>query len=168
MTTPTSELATYRRLFDEKFRQLDQLLAGLSPEGLLWKPFEGEAWGDSCNPVGWIAAHSISSTIFLLRRAEYTLQRREWADVDGDRGAFEFSEEDHDASALQERAQAAQIVVAHFLETLDGDDLDEGGIHPIAQRPITVRYDIQHAIEHMAQHIGHGQITRQLWEARGR
>jgi hypothetical protein len=27
----------------------------------------------------------------------------------------------------------------------------------------TARFDIQHAIEHMSQHIGHAQLTRQLW-----
>jgi hypothetical protein len=35
--------------------------------------------------------------------------------------------------------------------------------HPKRPRELTARYDIQHAIEHMSQHIGHGQITRQLW-----
>jgi hypothetical protein len=40
--------------------------------------------------LGWLVAHSVSSTVYLLRRAEWIAGRREWPEVDGDEGSQEF------------------------------------------------------------------------------
>jgi hypothetical protein len=65
---------------------------------------------------------------------------------------------------LQARIARAQSFVNELLDTLSATDLDGSRAHPKrADRIFTVRYDVQHAIEHMSQHIGHGQVTRQLW-----
>jgi hypothetical protein len=42
--TNSSEIATYRRLFAEKFDELQQLLLDLPATALLWKPFEQSPW----------------------------------------------------------------------------------------------------------------------------
>jgi hypothetical protein len=163
MTTATSELATYRRLFDEKYREVAALLDGLPTEALLWKPFECSPWQGECNPIGQIVAHSVSSTVYLLRRAEYVLGRREWADVDGDEGSEEFGPANHDPAYLQARAARTQAYVHSFLDSLTPADLDAARPHPKRPRELAVRYDIGHAVEHLSQHIGHAQLTRQLW-----
>ncbi len=162
--TETSELATYRRLFTEKFEELQQLLQDLPPAALLWKPFEQSPWQGPASTLGLIMTHSVSSTYYLLRRAEWTLGRIEWRQVDGDEGSNEFGPANHDPAYLQARIERAQAFVNELLDTLNATDLDGSRAHPKrTDRIFTVRYDLQHAIEHMSQHIGHGQLTRQLW-----
>lgn len=160
----TSELATYRRLFTEKFEELQQLLHGLPPAALLWQPFEQSPWQGPSSTLGLIIAHSLSSTVYLLRRAEWTMGRIEWRQVDGDEGSNEFGPANHDPAYLQARIERVQAFVNELLDSVSATDLDGSRAHPKrADRIFTVRYDVQHAIEHMSQHIGHGQLTRQLW-----
>jgi DinB superfamily len=162
--TDSSELATYRRLFAEKAEELQQLLQDLPAPALLWKPFEQSPWQGSANSLGLIIAHSLSSTIYLLRRAEWTLGRIQWSQIDGDEGSEEFGPANHDPAYLRARIERTQAFVNELLGTLSDADLAGSRPHPKrAERVFTVRYDVQHAIEHMSQHIGHGQLTRQLW-----
>lgn len=160
----TPEIATYRQLFAEKYEELEQLLAGLPPAALLWKPFEQSPWQGASNSLGLIIAHAISSTVYLLRRAEYGMGKLEWKEVDGDEGREEFGPANHDPAYLGARMQRSQAYVNQFLDALSAADLDKSRAHPKrSERIFHVRYDVQHAVEHMSQHIGHGQLTRQLW-----
>ncbi len=160
----TTELATYRRLYDEKYEEIEQLLADLPPAALLWKPFERSPWQGASNELGLIIAHAVSSTVYLLRQAEWVLGRIEWEAVDGDEGPQEFGPANHDPAYLRARVQRTRDYVHQFVDSLSQADLDGSRSHP--RRPdrlLTVRYNIQHAVEHMSQHIGHAQLTRQLW-----
>jgi hypothetical protein len=160
----SSEIATYRRLFDEKYREVDELLADLPPDALLWKPFDQSPWKGPSNALGLILAHALSSTVYLLRVAEYTLGRIEWEQVDGDEGSDEFGPANHDPAYLRARAHRTHAFVNQFLDSLSANDLDGSRPHP--RRPdriLTVRYNIMHAIDHLSQHVGHAQLTRQLW-----
>jgi hypothetical protein len=68
---------------------------------------------------------------------------------------------------MRARARRTQEYVHGFLASLNAGDLDSS--RPHAKRPelvFTARFEIQHAIEHLSQHIGHAGITRQLWEKR--
>jgi hypothetical protein len=159
----TSEIATYGRLFDNQYRDLEELLADLPSEALLWKPFEQSPWQGPSNSLGKIVAHAISSTVYLLRRADYAMGRREWSEVDGDEGREEFGPANHDIAYLRARVQRSQAYVHDFLEGVTSADLAGSRVHP--KRPITyvARQEVVHAIDHLSQHIGHGQLTRQLW-----
>jgi hypothetical protein len=160
----SSEIATYRRLFDEKYKEIDQLLADLPATALTWKPFEGDAWNGPAGALGWLVAHAISSTVYLLRRAEWTARRLDWSQVDGDEGSQEFGPANHDPAYLQTRVRRTQEYVQRLLDSLTEADLAGQRPHPDQpERQLTVRYDIQHALEHLSQHIGHAQLTRQLW-----
>jgi hypothetical protein len=158
-----SEISTYRRLFFNKYGEVEELLTNLEAPALTWKPFEHSPWKGPSGTLGWLIAHGISSTIYLLRRAEWQMGRIEWEAVAGDRGKEEFTEADHDPAALLERAGQTQRMVEAFLDSLSPTDLEQAKAHPVSERPLTVRMDIQHAIEHLSQHIGHAQLTRQLW-----
>ena len=61
------------------------------------------------------------------------------------------------------RVRRTQSYVYETLDAFEGTDLDISRQHPSGPSNLTVRLDIQHAIEHMSQHIGHAQLTRQLW-----
>ena len=90
--------------------------------------------------------------------------RIEWQGVDGDEGREEFGPGNHDPAYLRERVRRVHGFVDKFLASLTPKDL--AGSRPHVRRPeviFTVRYDVQHAFEHMSQHIGHAHLTRQLW-----
>ena len=161
----TSEIATYRRMFNERYAEIDELLADLPAEALLWKPFESSPWKGASGQLGWIIAHAMSSAIYLMRRAEWTMGKREWKEVDGDQGRDEFSAANHDPANMRERAAHTHELINQMLDGLSSTDLDTSRPHPKRSEMIfTARYDIIHAFEHLSQHIGHAQLTRQLWE----
>jgi hypothetical protein len=163
-TADVTEIATYRRLFARKYAEMDELLEGLSSAALLWKPFRESPWKGPCNSVGEVAAHAVSSTVYLLRRAEYAMGRRAWDTVDGDEGPTEFGPANHDPAYLRARVRRTHDYVNQFLDSVRPADLDAARPDPARPpRQVNARYDVQHALEHLAQHIGHGQITRQLW-----
>lgn len=160
---PVSEIETYRRLFNEKYDELEELLDGLPDAALVWKPFEQSPWKGGCNSIGAAVAHAISSTVYLLRRAEYDMGRLAWDQVDGDEGSQEFGPANHELSYLQARVRRTQDFVNRFLDSVTSADLDATRAHPERPRTLSARYDVQHALEHLSQHIGHAQITRQWW-----
>jgi hypothetical protein len=162
-TLDSSETATLRRLFDALYSDVEALLADLPSEALLWKPFENSPWQGPSNSLGKIVAHAVSSTVYLLRRAEYAMGRCEWNEVDGDEGREEFGPANHDIDYLRARVKRTQEYVHRFLDSVTPEDLAATRPHP--KRPITfvARQDTLHALDHLSQHIGHGQLTRQLW-----
>ena len=162
-TLDTSEVATLRHLFDNLFGDVNELLADLPAEALLWKPFEHSPWQGESNSLGKIIAHALSSTVYLLRRAEYCMGRSEWRAVDGDEGREEFGPANHELAYLRARVQRTQDFVHNFLDSVSADDLAASRPHP--KRPLIfgARQDTLHALDHLSQHIGHGQLTRQLW-----
>lgn len=159
----TSETGTLHRLFDNLFHDVDELLSDLPNEALLWKPFETSPWQGTSNTLGKVLAHALSSTVYLLRRAEYAMGRREWGEVDGDEGREEFGPANHEVSYMQARAKRVQEFVHSFLDSVTSEELRASRTHP--KRPITfvARQELYHALDHLSQHIGHGQLTRQLW-----
>ena len=163
-STATSEIGTYRRMFDDRFREIDELLTDLPPAALLWKPFETSPWKGPSGQLGWLIAHALSSTVYLLKRAEFTLGRVDWSAVEGDEGGDEFGPANHDPAYLRARAARVQGYVHEMLDSLSPGDLDMSRLHPRrANWMLTARFDIQHSFEHASQHIGHAQLTRQLW-----
>jgi hypothetical protein len=164
MSVDTSELATYRRLIGEKYAEIDQLLADLPAAALLWRPFETSPWRGPCSSLGLIIAHAISSTVYLVRQAEYAAGKREWGAVDGDEGSDEFGPANHDPAYLQARSRYTYQLIDQMLADFTPEELNRSRPHPKrSDRVLTARYPIQHAIEHLSQHIGHAQLTRQLW-----
>jgi hypothetical protein len=163
-----SELATYRQLFENMTGDIELLLDDLPADALLWKPFEHSPWRGPSGSLGWLIAHAISSTYYLLRRAEWTMGRIEWRAVDGDEGSEEFGPANHNPAYLRARARRMLEYTWLLLDSLAPHDLAASRPHPHeTERVLTARYDIQHAFEHMSRHIGHAELTRQLWALRG-
>lgn len=160
----TAEITTYRRLIENKYGELAELLADLPGEALLWKPFEQSPWKGPAGSLGWLVAHGVSSTVYLIRRAAWMAGKCAWDEVNGDEGNDEFGPANHEVAYLQARLKRTQTIVTDILDSLSEADLDNSQpFPPRPERTLTVRYDIQHAIEHLSQHIGHAQLTRQLW-----
>jgi uncharacterized damage-inducible protein DinB len=87
-----------------------------------------------------------------------------WEEVDGDEGREEFGPANQQPDYLRTRVSRSRIYVHQFLDSLSEADLPMVRSHPRRpERQLSLRYNVQHAIEHLSQHIGHAQLTRQLW-----
>ncbi len=162
--SPGPEIAAILHLFDNQFADVEELLEGLSTEALLWKPFESSPWQGPSAELGLIVAHALSSTVYLVRRAQWAAGRIEWSAVDGDEGNVEFGPANHVPGALLARCRRVQALVHALLPTFDRETLALA--RPHARRPdvlFTVRGELLHALEHLSRHIGQGMLTRQLW-----
>ena len=67
---------------------------------------------------------------------------------------------------LTTKVNAATEYARYAVSSLTLEDLDTERISPRDGRSTTVAWGLLHALEHTAIHVGHIQITRQLWEKR--
>lgn len=162
--TALPEIATLMDLYDNRFNDMEKVLAGLPAEALLWRPFAQSPWQGEAAELGRILAHALSSTVYLIRRAEWVAGRVEWGEVEGDEGSEEFGLANHDPAYLRARLERVRDYVHSTLPTFDAEALSVQRPHPRRpERLLTARWDITHALEHMAEHVGHAHLTRQLW-----
>ena len=133
------------------------MLADLPPEAFNWRPLEGDE-----------STNSLASTLAHLTGSE-----RYWVgEVAGERPAHrdrdaEFRVRAASAAELQALLDQAAAVTRDTLSTLAPAKLDEtvkAGMRD--ERAVTRRWAVVHALEHIAVHVGHMQLTRQLWQAR--
>jgi hypothetical protein len=81
---------------------------------------------------------------------------------DRNRGA-EFEVQDLAADQLAERLDRGLIYVRKAAEKIWLTNLQETRISPRDNREYTAGWALAHALEHTALHLGHAQLTRQLW-----
>jgi uncharacterized damage-inducible protein DinB len=65
---------------------------------------------------------------------------------------------------LTKRLADSQDYAHRVLENLTLNDLETARISPRDGRSVTVGWALTHALQHTALHVGHIQLTRQLWE----
>jgi uncharacterized damage-inducible protein DinB len=122
--------------------------------------------------LDWISGsemNSISVMVFHLTGAE-----RYWI---GDVAAQEPSDRDRDSEfkvhdvgtdAVRKRLDDSLTYASKTLEKLTLQDLEASRTSPRDGRKFTVAWALLHALEHSNLHLGHIQITRQLWmESKG-
>ena len=128
-----------------------RLFEGLSTEALDWTP------GPDMNSLGVLAIHVAGAERYWI------------GDVvgrdpsDRDRSA-EFRARGLDAAALKAHLAETLVHSQGVLEGLALPDLEASRVSPRNGREFTVAWCLAHALEHTALHLGHMQITRQLWE----
>jgi uncharacterized damage-inducible protein DinB len=148
-----TELANYQERLDDLRGQISGLVAGLSVEGLNWRPLQGT--GDhATNSLAVLAAHSAGAEHFWIaevvggrpatrdREAEFSTLAASWAEV---------------IRLLENTALETKEV---FL-TLKDTDLED--TRQTAGRTVPVRWCLLHVIDHTSLHLGHMQVTFQLW-----
>jgi uncharacterized damage-inducible protein DinB len=84
---------------------------------------------------------------------------------DRDRPA-EFRTSGLDVETLKGRLAGSLAYVRGVLERLTLQDLETTRISPRDSRQFTVAWCLTHALAHTATHMGHIQLTRQLWDQR--
>ena len=150
------EIQGYLTILSELQAQVKNLLEGLPQEALDWRPVQGK--GElATNSLAAIVAHLAGSETYWMKEiiGRQPIRR--------DREA-EFVTQGVNISDLKAKLDTAARNAEEVISPLTESQLEEG--RKFRDRPVTIRWSILHVIEHTAQHVGHMQLTRQLWLAR--
>ncbi len=142
---------TYLMVLQTCHRDILASLEGLPPEALDWVPGPG--------------MNSLTVLVFHLTGSE-----RYWI---GDVAMGEFSGRNRDAEfaargagieVLRRRLEDALAYAQNALARLNPEQLGQERLAPSDGRKVTAAWAVLHALEHACVHLGHIQMTRQLWE----
>jgi len=146
-------LAFYLDRLEELHADVQRAIDELPPEALDWSP------GPGMNSIAVLVAHVAGSM-------RYWIGEVAGGAASGRDRPAEFRTKDVGAAELKARLEAA---LAHSREVLAGltlADLEASRLAPIQAREFSAGWALAHALEHTAIHVGHIQITVQLWGQR--
>jgi hypothetical protein len=137
--------------FQELHAEMAKGVEGLSPKALDWVP------GQEMNSITVLVAHSLASEQAMIGGLILGEPPK------GPRGA-EFQLRGLTAADLKQRLADADQFIQAALPRISIADLEATRIRPRDGKPITVAWALLHALEHTGEHLGHLQLTRQLWD----
>ena len=140
----------YLSLLHELHTEIEKALAGLPAAALDWTP------GPETNSLAVLVVHLTGAERFWVgdvALGEPSHRVR----------AEEFKAAGLTAEALIARLQDSEAYIRHALPRLSLDDLEAQRIHPRDGRTYSVAWCLLHALEHTATHMGHIELTSQLW-----
>ena len=147
------EIENYLSFLNDFRNQVKTLLEGLPKEALDWRPISGE--GElATNSLGVMATHLTGSEAFWMKEIIGGQSIRRDRDAEFVVKGLGFAE-------LLAKLEAAAKDTQEILSSLTPSQLEE--TRKFRDRIVMVRWAILHVIEHFAMHIGHMQLTRQLW-----
>ena len=141
----------YFDLYKNLHVQMEEAFLDLPQQALDWVPGEG------MNSISVLVMHTTGAARFLVGEVVLGVSSQR------DRSA-EFSAQGLTAAQLQAASQTALDVIQAALEKLTLQELEASRVSPRDGRELTVGWCLAHAFEHTAQHLGHIQITRQIWQ----
>jgi len=118
--------------------------------------------------LDWVPGPGMNSLSVLVFHA--TGAERYWIgdvalqDPSGRDRAAEFKVQGLDAAKLAERLDNSLAYAKGAAQKLKLATLHEIKLSPRDDRKFTAGWALAHALEHTALHVGHAQMTRQLWE----
>jgi uncharacterized damage-inducible protein DinB len=148
-----SELENYRHRIEDLREQVHDLVAELPAEALNWRPLRGEG-EQVTNSLAVLVTHIAGAEHFWIGEVVGGLP------ASRDREA-EFATAAKDAGELVRLLDATGAETRQVFARLKPFDLD--GEREARGRTIPVRWCILHVVDHTALHLGHMQLTRQLW-----
>lgn len=135
-----------------------QSIKGLSVEALDWVP------GPQMNSLSVMIVHTTAVERFMIGDLASRINSNRVR-------ATEFQAKGLDEAALVQRLDETLAFVGETLSKLTLEDLNAprelpvGGSKPVTTiEPLTVGWALMHALMHTGLHLGHAQITRQLWD----
>ncbi len=132
-------------------KNFQQAIANLPPEAFDWVP------GVEMNSIGVLVVHTAGAERhWIVTIAGNDPQPRNRPD--------EFKTEGINGSTLSALLDAVFAHSKATLEKLTVDDLALERTDPRDGKTYTAAWAILHALEHTASHVGHVQVTRQLWD----
>lgn len=154
---PDALLVAARSTLDRSLAELRKAMVGLDAETLNRRPA-----GPGSNGVAVLAVHALASTrSWLALVTGASLPAR-------DRPA-EFRTVVEDPEAFLASTDATAAACRALLAAADTIDPERVGRAPWrsgaeADEPVTAAWGLLHALEHLREHVGHAQLTRQLFE----
>ncbi len=148
------EAAAYLERIEDLRGQIATIVQTLPPEALNWRP-DADSNDHAMNSVAVLAMHAAGAEHFWLGEVIGGLPPTR------DRDA-EFKTVVDDMAILTQTLQTVANQTHTVLESLTQIDLD--GTRRARSRDVPVRWAILHVIDHTALHLGHIQITTQLWQ----
>ncbi len=149
-------LAIYAALAEqlhEVHEQIQTDLNTLPAEALDWKP------GFEMNSVSVIIVHLTGAVRYLV--GDVIMQEPSNRDRDA-----EFRVKGMTKAELIHRLDDTEAYTQNAFEKLTLEDLNQERMHPRRGEPVKVSWALMHALEHAANHLGHIQMTTQLWHQR--
>lgn len=143
----------YLKSIETLFADFADLLEGLPQEALDWRP------GEDTSSLAVLAAHTAGSTRYRL--GEVCLGEPPTRDRPA-----EFRTAEMDAAALQTHLRDTVEHARKSLAQLSMEDLPR--IRPMPGRgmEVSIAEALLQALEHGSQHLGHAQLTLQMWQQR--
>ena len=148
-----SELTNYLSRVEDLRGQIRNLVAELPASALNWKPIEGKD-DHATNSLAVLTAHVAGAEHYWM--AEIIGGRIKTRDRDA-----EFVLVANNAEELASMLDKTAHETREVFSTLSESDLS--GTRQVNDRIVPVRWAILHVIDHTALHLGHMQITYQLW-----
>jgi uncharacterized damage-inducible protein DinB len=148
-------LVAARDILDDSLRELLASLDGLDADALNARPS-----GDDTNALAVVVTHALASTRSWLSLAAHA------PPPPRDRPA-EFLTAVTDGNTFREASAASADGCRRLLADVDEIDPDREGTAPWrggaeADEPVSAAWALLHALEHLREHVGHAQLTRQL------
>ena len=147
------EVEHYLYILEDLRGLIQKLIADLPAEALDWRPIDGTD-DHATNSLAVLAAHVAGSERFWMN--EVIAQQPATRDRDA-----EFATRGVSAAELQRRLDETGALTRQVLSALTEEDL--ASTRQARDRTVPVRWVILHVIEHAALHLGHMQLTYQLW-----
>ena len=149
----TTELANYLERIEDLRGQMAGLVSGLTRETLNWRPIEGNV-EPITNSLAVLVAHSTGAEHFWIGEV-----------VGGhpptrDRKA-EFAQVAASSTELTELLERTALETREVFSHLRNTDLSES--RRAEGRAVPVRWCLLHVVDHTSLHLGHMQVTFQLW-----
>jgi uncharacterized damage-inducible protein DinB len=120
--------------------------------------------------LDWVPGQEMNSLVVLV--VHVTAAERYWVGTVAlsdpaprDRDA-EFRARGLSETELIERLAESRVYITMGLERITTSDFGIMRLSPRHQEEYSVGWALLHALEHTGLHLGHAQITRQLWEQR--
>lgn len=154
-----SVIAAVEKMLRENIDDLRETITGLDSAALNWSP------APEVNSIAVLTAHAVSATRALSESA-----------IDGRMNREKYMAEERTPAFATREATAEQLLA--LVTGLEGLADRLALVPPAAYSGEEITYEgppgesrtrawsLLHAIEHLREHIGHAQLTRQLYEAR--
>jgi hypothetical protein len=136
--------------FHELHSDIQRDLDTLPPQALDWKP------GPEMNSISVIIVHLTGAERFLV--GDVVMQESSNRDREAEFLIAGMSKAD-----LIQRINDTEAYLRVAFEKLNLSDLEKERIHPRHGDQVSVSWAILHALEHTATHVGHINLTVQLW-----
>jgi hypothetical protein len=138
---------------------LRAVIEGLDPEALMWRP------APDTSPIAILIRHCATGTPTLLGAAVTgRIDRKRYVEEER---IPAFSDRVSDAAELRELIDRLEADSRRLVSQIPDDGLGAAveSIPPVEGPPTSRAYMLLHAVDHLREHVGHAQLTRQIWES---